>query len=124
MEDEDEDELRPRPESSNGLVFVPRDRQDVKDVGWVTYEIFPGGITPRLEEIIAAVNPYWEVLEVKTRRLDYMKTTWHWRDRLRRLPRSVQSGCSSFSAQWDQLISSGKSSLARAWRRVPAGGPR
>jgi len=33
--------------------FVPRDRQDVKDVGWVTYEIFPGGITPRLEEIIA-----------------------------------------------------------------------
>src|ERR1041384_7366883 len=50
--------------------FVPRDRQDVKDVGWVTYEIFPGGITPRLEVIIAAVNPYWEVMEVKTRRLD------------------------------------------------------
>lgn len=64
--------------------FVPRDRKDVKDVGWVTYEIFPGGITPRLEEIIAAVNPYWEVLEVKTRRLDYLKTTWHWRDRLRK----------------------------------------
>jgi cyclopropane-fatty-acyl-phospholipid synthase len=64
--------------------FVPRDRQDVKDVGWVTYEIFPGGITPRLEEIIAAVNPYWEVMEVKTRRLDYRETTWHWRDRLRK----------------------------------------
>jgi cyclopropane-fatty-acyl-phospholipid synthase len=64
--------------------FVPRDRQDVKDVGWVTYEIFPGGITPRLEEIIAAVNPWWEVIEVKTRRLDYRQTTWHWRDRLRR----------------------------------------
>ncbi|HEX9576318.1 MAG TPA: class I SAM-dependent methyltransferase [Myxococcales bacterium] len=73
--------------------FVPRDRQDVKDVGWVTYEIFPGGITPRLEEIIAAVNPYWEVLEVKTRRLDYMKTTWHWRDRLRRNEAKIR-------AQW------------------------
>ena len=64
--------------------FVPRDRKDVRDVGWVTYEIFPGGITPRLEEIIAAVNPYFEVLEVKTRRLDYRNTCWHWRDRLRK----------------------------------------
>jgi len=64
--------------------FVPRERQDVRDVGWVTYEIFPGGITPRLEEIISAVNPYWEVMEVKTRRLDYRQTTWHWRERLRR----------------------------------------
>ena len=64
--------------------FVPRDRNDVRDLGWVTYEIFPGGIVPRLEEIIAAVNPYWEVVELKTRRLDYLKTTWHWRDRLRK----------------------------------------
>ena len=63
--------------------FVPRNKQDVRDIGWVTYEIFPGGITPRLEEIIAAVNPYWEVIEVKTRRLDYERTTWEWRKRLR-----------------------------------------
>jgi cyclopropane-fatty-acyl-phospholipid synthase len=77
--------------------FVPRDRQDVKDVGWVTYEIFPGGITPRLEEIIAAVNPYWEVLELKTRRLDYMKTTWHWRDRLRKNEARIR-------AQWGDKV--------------------
>jgi cyclopropane-fatty-acyl-phospholipid synthase len=63
--------------------FVPRDRQDLKDIGWVTYAIFPGGITPRLEEIIAAVNPYWEVMELKTRRLHYERTTWEWRKRLR-----------------------------------------
>jgi cyclopropane-fatty-acyl-phospholipid synthase len=62
---------------------VPRDTQDLRDLGWVTYTIFPGGITPRLEEIIAAVNPYWEVLEVKSRRLDYKRTTEHWRQRLR-----------------------------------------
>src|SRR5258708_5925296 len=54
--------------------FVPRDRQDVKDLGWVTSQIFPGGITPRLEEIIAAVNPYWEVLEAKTPPPPSMKT--------------------------------------------------
>jgi cyclopropane-fatty-acyl-phospholipid synthase len=62
---------------------VPRIPQDIKDLGWVTYAIFPGGITPRLEEIIAAVNPYWEVVEVKTRREDYKKTCEHWRSRLR-----------------------------------------
>jgi cyclopropane-fatty-acyl-phospholipid synthase len=62
---------------------IPRLAQDLRDIGWVTYTIFPGGITPRLEDIIAAVNPYWEVLEVKTRRLDYQKTCEHWRQRLR-----------------------------------------
>jgi cyclopropane-fatty-acyl-phospholipid synthase len=62
---------------------VPRIPKDVKDIGWVTYAIFPGGITPRLEEIISAVNPYWEVMEVKTGRLDYQKTCEHWLSRLR-----------------------------------------
>jgi cyclopropane-fatty-acyl-phospholipid synthase len=63
---------------------VPRIAADLRDIGWVTYEIFPGGITPRLEEIIAAVNPYWEVMEVKTRRLDYQRTTEIWLERLRK----------------------------------------
>src|SRR5260370_40750597 len=71
--------------------FVPRDRQDVRDVGWVTYEIFPGGITPRLEEIITAVNPYWEVLDLKTRRWDYRMTTWHCRERLRQHEKKIEA---------------------------------
>jgi len=62
---------------------VPRKSKDIRDIGWVTYEIFPGGITPRMEEIVQAVNPYFEVMEVKTRREDYGKTCWHWRARLR-----------------------------------------
>jgi len=61
---------------------VPRIPQDVRDIGWVTYEIFPGGITPRLEEIISAVNPYWEVVEAKTRREHYGRTCEHWRQRM------------------------------------------
>jgi cyclopropane-fatty-acyl-phospholipid synthase len=64
--------------------FVPRNRDDVRDIGWVTYEIFPGGITPRMEDIVQAVNPYWEIMEMKTRREHYGKTCWHWRDRLRK----------------------------------------
>ena len=63
---------------------VPRTREDIRDIGWVTYKIFPGGITPRMEDIVQAVNPYFEVMETKTRREDYGKTCWHWRDRLRK----------------------------------------
>ena len=70
---------------------TPRVRQDIVDIGWVTYKIFPGGITPRLEDIITAVNPYWEVIEVKTRRLDYQKTCTEWRRRLRENEADVRS---------------------------------
>ena len=62
---------------------VPRQAADIRDIGWVTYEIFPGGITPRMEDIVAAVNPYWEIVEVRTRREDYRRTCEHWRSRLR-----------------------------------------
>jgi cyclopropane-fatty-acyl-phospholipid synthase len=60
----------------------PRTRKEIQDIGFCTYKIFPGGITPRLEDIIIAVNPYWEITEVKTRRTDYQKTTQHWLSRL------------------------------------------
>jgi cyclopropane-fatty-acyl-phospholipid synthase len=62
---------------------VPRDRKDLTELHWVTHEIFPGGLNPRLEELIAAVNPYWEVVEVHTRRHHYKRTTAEWRRRLR-----------------------------------------
>ena len=47
---------------------VPRDKKDLEDIYLVTHVIFPGGLNPRLEEIIQAVNPYWEVIEMHTRR--------------------------------------------------------
>ena len=62
---------------------APRIPADIREVGWVTYTIFPGGITPRMEDIVAAVNPYWEILRVRTRREDYRRTCEHWRTRLR-----------------------------------------
>ena len=62
---------------------VPRNRQDLIDIGWVTTDIFPGGLSLRLEDIVMAVNPYWEIMEIKTRRVDYQKTTAEWLRRLR-----------------------------------------
>ena len=62
---------------------VPRDRNDLRDIGWLTYEIFPGGLSLRLEDVVKAVNPYWEIMEVRTRREDYQKTCGEWLRRLR-----------------------------------------
>jgi cyclopropane-fatty-acyl-phospholipid synthase len=78
-----------RPGSWFGLQSVtslrfPRNRRDLRDLGWGTSTIFPGAITPRLEAIIAAMTPYWEAMEVKTRRSHYAKTTAEWLRRLRK----------------------------------------
>ena len=62
---------------------VPRIKKDLEDIGFVTYKIFPGGLSLRLEDIIKAVNPYWEIVTVKTRRVDYEKTCQAWLDGLR-----------------------------------------
>lgn len=63
--------------------LVPRDRADLRDLAWVTYTIFPGAITPRIEAIAASVNPYWEILYLHTRREHYEKTAAEWLRRLR-----------------------------------------
>ena len=62
---------------------VPRNKKDIEDIGWVTYEIFPGGLSLRLEDIVRAVNPYWEIMQVRTRRQHYEKTCAAWLANLR-----------------------------------------
>jgi cyclopropane-fatty-acyl-phospholipid synthase len=62
---------------------VPRTKRDIEDLKFTADVIFPGGLNPRLEELVAAVNPYWEILELKTRRVHYGKTTAEWLRRLR-----------------------------------------
>jgi cyclopropane-fatty-acyl-phospholipid synthase len=62
---------------------IPRDRGHLRHLGWGTSTIFPGAITPRLEAVVASVNPYWEVMEVKTRREHYARTTAEWLRRLK-----------------------------------------
>jgi cyclopropane-fatty-acyl-phospholipid synthase len=62
---------------------VPRSRKDLEDLKFTADVIFPGGLNPRLEELVAAVNPYWEVVELKTRRESYGKTTAEWLRRMR-----------------------------------------
>jgi cyclopropane-fatty-acyl-phospholipid synthase len=62
--------------------LLPRKREDVRALAWGTGAIFPGAVTPRPEAILAAVNPYWEVMELWTRREHYARTTAAWLQRL------------------------------------------
>lgn len=62
---------------------IPRNRKDLADLAFTADVIFPGGLNPRLEELVAAVNPRWEILELRTQRECYGRTTGEWLRRLR-----------------------------------------
>ncbi len=62
---------------------VPRTRKDLEDLKFTADVIFPGGLNPRLEELVTACGQSWEIVELKTRREDYGKTTAEWLRRLR-----------------------------------------
>ncbi|APR99555.1 class I SAM-dependent methyltransferase [Pajaroellobacter abortibovis] len=107
---------------------IPRDRNDLADLKFTADIIFPGGLNPRLEELVAAVNPYWEILELKTRRLDYGKTTGEW---LRRLRLHKNEICERWGAQvfndYERYLSTCVRAFAQFWssdvqmklRRIP-----
>ena len=62
---------------------VPRNRRDIADMAHVTYTMFPGGFPARIAEVMDSIGRYWEVMQLKTRRLDYQKTCDQWLARLR-----------------------------------------
>jgi cyclopropane-fatty-acyl-phospholipid synthase len=62
---------------------IPRIAADARELGWATRAIFPGSIAPRLEDLVAAVAPHWEILELRTGRDDYQRTCEQWLSRLR-----------------------------------------
>ena len=45
--------------------------------------IFPGSLNPRLEELVVACAPAWEIVELATNRENYGRTAAEWRRRLR-----------------------------------------
>lgn len=69
---------------------VPRIKKDLEDVYFTNKVIFPGGLNPRLEDIIQAVNPYWEVMTCKTRREDYGRTTGEWLRRMKMHEKTIR----------------------------------
>lgn len=76
---------------------VPRTRKDLEDLKFTADVIFPGGLNPRLEELIQAVRPYYEVVEMRTQRESYGKTTGEWLRRLRLHEKTIR-------AQWGDQV--------------------
>ena len=95
---------------------VPRVRQDIADLKFTADVIFPGGLNPRLEELIQAVNPYWEVVELKTRRTDYGKTTAEWLRRMRLQEKTIRAkwGDQVFD-DYDRYLSTCVRGFANPW---------
>jgi cyclopropane-fatty-acyl-phospholipid synthase len=62
---------------------VPRTRADLADLKFTADVIFPGGLNPRLEELVAACGQSWEIIQLNTLRVDYGKTTAEWLRRMR-----------------------------------------
>jgi cyclopropane-fatty-acyl-phospholipid synthase len=62
---------------------VPRTRKDLEDLKFTADIIFPGGLNPRMEELVEACGQSWEIVQLNTRRQDYGKTTAEWLRRFR-----------------------------------------
>jgi cyclopropane-fatty-acyl-phospholipid synthase len=76
---------------------IPRERDALREIAWTTEQIFPGAISPRLESIVATAAPYWEVIEIHTRRGHYERTADEW---LRRLTAQREAICE----QWGEPL--------------------
>jgi cyclopropane-fatty-acyl-phospholipid synthase len=76
---------------------IPRNRKDLEDLKFTADVIFPGGLNPRLEELIQAVRPYYEIVEMRTQRESYGKTTGEWLRRLRLHEKTIR-------AQWGDQV--------------------
>jgi cyclopropane-fatty-acyl-phospholipid synthase len=70
---------------------VPRTKKDLEDLKFTADVIFPGGLNPRLEELIMAVRPYWECVEMRTQRTSYGRTTGEWLRKLRLHEKSIRA---------------------------------
>ncbi|MFD4770798.1 SAM-dependent methyltransferase [Streptomyces niveus] len=70
---------------------VPRELAEIREMGWFAGRIFPGSAAPRMEDIVRAVGPYWEIVHLRTRRTDYLRTLSHWREGLRRNEKLIRT---------------------------------
>jgi cyclopropane-fatty-acyl-phospholipid synthase len=61
---------------------LPRRREDLDDMRHANTVIFPGGLCPRVEDLVVATNPYYEIVEMYSRRLHYKRTAECWLERL------------------------------------------
>jgi cyclopropane-fatty-acyl-phospholipid synthase len=95
---------------------VPRKREDIADLKFTADVIFPGGLNPRLEDLIMAVNPSWEILELQTRRTHYGKTTAEWLRRMRLHEKKIrETWGDQVYQEYDRYLSTCVKGFANHW---------
>jgi len=71
---------------------LPRRRGDIEDMAVATRRVFPGSKCGRLEDVVRAAGATWEVMEVFTRRDDYVLTAAAWVERLEANEERIREG--------------------------------
>lgn len=74
---------------------LPRLRKDIEDMAIATRRVFPGSKCGRLEDVVRAAGATWEVMEVHTRRDDYVLTAAAWVERLEASEAPIRAGWGS-----------------------------
>ncbi len=76
---------------------VPRARKDLEDLAFTADIIFPGGLNPRIEELVVAISPKWELERLIMRRRSYRETTAEWYRRFQQHETEIR-------AQWGDQV--------------------
>lgn len=76
---------------------IPRAKRDLEDLAFTADVIFPGGLNPRIEELVVAISPSWEIEQLIMRRTSYRNTTAEWLRRFRRSESEIVS-------KWGQQV--------------------
>ena len=95
---------------------VPRTRKDIEDLKFTADVIFPGGLNLCLEELIMAARPYWEVVEMRTQRDSYRRTTAEWLRRMKAHEKDIRAkfGDKTFD-DYDRYLSTCVRAFENEW---------
>ncbi len=95
---------------------IPRTKKDLADLQFTADVIFPGGLNPRLEELVTAVHPSWELVEMRTQRESYGKTTGEWLRRLQMHEATIrQRWGNQVYEDYDRYLSTCVRAFANHW---------
>lgn len=98
---------------------VPRKKQDLDDLRHGTYVIFPGAVTPRVEDLIVAATPYYEVMEMVSGRQHYKKTCELWRDGVRKHEATIRAKWGdTVYADYDRYLTTCINAFENDWQSL------
>jgi len=98
---------------------VPRTRKELDDLRHATYTIFPGAVTPRVEDLIVAAHPYYEVMTMYSMRDHYQRTCEHWLMRLQKNEQYIRKtwGDQVYS-DYDRYLSTCITAFIKSWQSL------